>query len=298
MDEGQDGDGFFCAPHAADLKIGVAGLGLIGSSIAMAFHQAGYEVIGFDLNPDAVAAARKAGYVGRADITPEPVFEADVLFLALYPDGIRDFLKKWGARIRKGAVVLDCCGIKRAIFGEAANAARENGFFYLGGHPMAGTERSGYTAARADLFRGASFILTPPETTRKDLIERVSVLLREAGFARVVVTTPEHHDRMIAFTSQLPHVIACAYVASPSCPGHTGFSAGSYRDVSRVAHLNPVMWASLFQENREMLCAEIDHLIGSLQSLRDAVASDDRGRLTALLAQARERKEDADREGS
>lgn len=279
------------------VKIGVAGLGLIGGSLAMAFHKAGFSVAGYDIDAATIRAAMECGGAGKAALTPETVLDADFLFVALYPEQIIEFVRENADNIKKGAVLIDCCGIKGHVVGPLEQLAAENGFYFIGGHPMAGTERSGFAAARADLFDGASFILTPPQGVPEEICERVKALVKTAGFGRVVVTAPSQHDRLIAFTSQLPHVIACAYVKSPCCPHHRGFSAGSFRDVSRVAHINPELWAGLFIDNEAPLCEEIDILIDNLRQLRETIASKDNAKLTALLRQARELKDGADNAG-
>lgn len=271
--------------------VGVAGLGLIGGSLALTLRQAEMTVCGFDTDAQTVQEAKAAGIM--SSMSPDALFDADLLLVALYPDAAVQFVRTHAARFKPGCVVVDCCGIKSRVVRELEPVAAQHGFTFIGGHPMAGSEYGGFGAARADLFTGASFLLTPSDPALPQ-IGLMKVLLRRLGFARVVVTDPAHHDRMIAFTSQLPHAIACAYVLSSSCPGHEGYSAGSYRDVSRVAHINPSLWAELFLENRDAFCAEMDEMIGHLQALRDAAAAGERKTLETLLQTARERK-DCDR---
>lgn len=268
--------------------VGIAGLGLIGGSLALALRQTGVRVTGFDLDESTVQAANAADI--EASTAPDALLNVDLLFVALYPDAAIGFVRENAARFKKGCVVVDCCGIKGRVVQELTPVAEANGFTFIGGHPMAGSEFGGFRAARADLFNGASFLLTPSDANVPQ-IAPLKRLLSQLGFARVIVTDPAHHDRMIAFTSQLPHALACAYVLSPSCPEHKGFSAGSYRDVSRVAHINPTLWAELFLENRNAFCAEMDEMIEHLQAIRDAAAADDRQTLEALLRQAREHKD-------
>ncbi len=270
-------------------RVGVAGLGLIGGSMALALERAGRTVAGFDADPAVVHMARKAGI--PAANTPDALFGADLLFIALYPDAAIAFVRENAARFRKGCVVVDCCGIKSRIMAALPQTARDNGFVFIGGHPMAGREINGFSAASASLFDGASFLLTPPEGTDEKTLAALTALLSGLGFSRVVTTTAAHHDRMIAFTSQLPHALACAYVLSSSCPGHDGYSAGSYRDISRVAHINPPLWAELFLENKKAFCAEADEMLDHLSKIRDAVESEDHEALEALLRRARERKD-------
>ncbi|MEG6571196.1 prephenate dehydrogenase [[Clostridium] cellulosi] len=278
-----------------DFKIGVAGLGLIGGSLAKAFKRAGFCVAGFDIDKQTIDCARQEGAVDCADTQPDVLFDCDYIFVALYPDAIIDFVKKNAPNFKKGAVVVDCCGIKGHICESLYNSDLEGSFTFIGGHPMAGTEYRGYSASFAELFKGASFILTPRPAESEEVIEKLSALIKTAGFERVVVTTPKHHDRMIAFTSQLPHILACAYVMSPSCPEHSGFSAGSYRDVSRVAHITPELWSQLFIDNKEELCCEIDIMINNMKKLRDAAYAGDKNTLFELLSEARRIKDSVDK---
>lgn len=279
-------DGFF-----RSMKIGVAGLGLIGGSLALALSKSGFTVYGFDADEQTVSQAIGQGAVADASCKPDLVLGADCLFVALYPEQIVEFIKEHAHRIPKGALVLDCCGIKQAIFAQLAPLARTYGFVFIGGHPMAGTENNGFSAACADLFAGASFILTPPESTPPSSLACAQAIVKAAGFSTVRVTSPAHHDRMIAFTSQLPHVLACAYVKSPCYDDHADFSAGSFRDVSRVAHINPELWTELFLLNGPALCEEIDALQQHIAAMRDAIAAHDGETLTRLLAQARRIKD-------
>lgn len=284
-------------------RAGVAGLGLIGGSLALALLRAGLPTAGFDTDADTVRAAQAAGIA--ADTSPDALFEADLVFVALFPDATVDFVTQNAVRFKKGALVVDCCGIKGRVVRALGPVAAAHGFRFIGGHPMAGKERGGFAHADAALFAGASFLLVPPEGAklkraepeRADVPDALCALLERLGFARVVVTTAARHDRMIAFTSQLPHALAAAYVMSPCCPGHAGYSAGSYRDVSRVAHLNPQLWASLFLENQDAFVAEADELLAHLRAIRDAAAADDRQTLERLLTQASQRKDDADANG-
>lgn len=266
--------------------IGVVGLGLIGGSLAKSLSRAGYVVAGYDRDPAVIDRALSDGVIRTGGISEQAVLGADLFFIALYPDACRHFIEANAEKFNPQSIVVDCCGVKGSIYGPAAKLAAEHGFLFIGGHPMAGTEKNGYDAATPDLFCGASFILTPPPGTPDSALQALKSLLPAAGFKKVVVTTPEHHDRMIAFTSQLPHVLACAYVKSPSCPMHAGYSAGSYRDVSRVAHINAPLWAELFIENKDALLAEIDGLASELNMLRSAIEAGDSEKLSALLGES------------
>lgn len=277
-----------------ECRIGIAGLGLIGGSLAKAFKRASFFVAGFDIDETAVGSALSSGAIDAGGCGPEPLFSCDYVFVALYPEGIIRFVKDNAPHFKNGAVVVDCCGIKSAVCEAIYGGEQYKNFTFIGGHPMAGTENSGFAASSADLFRGASFILTPREGEDPKTVKKLRELILKAGFGGVVVTTPKHHDRMIAFTSQLPHVLACAYVMSPSCPEHGGYSAGSYRDVSRVAHINPELWSELFIDNRDELCEEIDIMIENMTAIRDAAKRGDKIALSRLLSRARKIKDTVD----
>lgn len=270
--------------------IGIAGLGLMGGSLAYALKKyTKNSVIGIDCDESVLTAALAVGAVDKTGVEFLP--EVHLLVLALAPDTAVEFLKKNGSVLRPGTVVTDICGVKRAVAEQCLPFCREHGLYFVGGHPMAGREKSGFEHADANLFRGASYIFTPSEDTPESVSELLESMALSIGCARVTVTTPEEHDRMIAFTSQLPHVLAGAYVKSPNCPDHKGFSAGSYRDVSRVAAVDEKLWAQLYLLNADNLCGEIDALIANLSACREAVAEGDAKRLEAVLREGRERKE-------
>ena len=191
-------------------------------------------------------------------------------------------------------IVIDCCGTKRFVCEQLFPIAAAHGFTYLGGHPMAGNHNSGFKYARSNLYHGAPMVIVPADFDDITLLGRVKDLLAPAGFGRLSVTTAEKHDEMIAFTSQMAHLISNAYIKSPTAGSHKGFSAGSYKDMTRVAWLNPAMWAELFLENKDCLLSELDSFMASLQQYRDAMAADDLPALTALLDEGRRRKEEVD----
>lgn len=256
--------------------IAIIGLGLIGGSMAMALKkQDGYTVLGYDWDPETQEAALKSGAIQlTADSATLP--GAEILILALPPKAAVQSLKELRDHLRPGALVSDVCGVKRTVVAACEPLCREKGLLFLGGHPMAGRERGGFQNATGNLFRGASYILTPSSQTPEAAVHSMRALAIDLGCGGITVTTPEEHDRMIAFTSQLPHVLAGAYVQSPQCPNHKGYSAGSYRDVSRVAAVDETLWSQLFLMNRDRLCDELDGLIDRLKAAREAVASGNR----------------------
>lgn len=272
------------------MKIIIAGLGIIGGSFAKAIKKyTDHTIIGLNRSRKPLEDALHCGAIDRIGTT-EDLKNADMLILGMFPEAAVRFVRENAALIPKECIVIDSAGIKSEICPELSAIADEYGFTFVGCHPMAGKEKNGFDASEEDLFVGASCILVPGKA-RKDAVELVAALARKIGFGRIVITTPEEHDRMIAFTSQLPHVIACSYVMSPVCPKHNGFSAGSYRDVSRVASINEKLWAELFIENKEPLMTEIDLLTEHLANIRSAIAAGDRSALEQLLAKSRMVKE-------
>lgn len=271
-------------------KIVIVGLGLIGGSLAKAFQK--YSkccVAGYDRDPEVLRAALECGAIDKI-AGEEEIKSADILYLCLYPQADIDFIKEYASLIRSDCLVTDTCGIKSEICQHLPRLAWENGFTFVGGHPMAGKEQNGFSASSADLFLGASYLIVPCGAPQH-AVDLLAAAALELGFGGTVVTTPEHHDRMIAFTSQLPHVLACAYVMSPRCPEHNGFSAGSYRDVSRVANINEQLWTELFIDNKQPLTEELELLIENITQIKNAVANSDAQTLRALLRQGRLVKE-------
>ena len=275
--------------------IGVVGLGLMGASLCKALGAGGHRILGKDTDEHVQKYALQTGTV-QEELTDERVPECDYLFLAVYPGAAVDILRQLAKLIRQDTVVCDLCGVKQAVCAPCFAIAEECGFTFVGGHPMAGKQFSGIKYADEKLYQGATMILVPRREEDLFLVSRLSDLLREAGFRSVTITTPEKHDRMIAFTSQLAHVVSNAYIKSPTAEEHLAFSAGSYRDLTRVAKLNETMWTELFLDNAEYLGFELDCLIRSLQEYRDAIAAGDAQTLHRLLREGRERKEAIDTE--
>ena len=275
------------------MTAGIVGLGLIGGSLAKAYHEAGERVLAHDIDRDVLSFAVISGAVDEA-LTDETMAECDVILLAVRPAAAVEWLKNHAAKIDKHTVVIDCCGTKRKVCAACFPIAEQYGITYLGGHPMAGTQFSGFKYAKANLFVGAPMVLVPPRFDDIELLSHVKDLLSPAGFGSYSVTTAEQHDEMIAFTSQLAHVASNAYIKSPTARQHDGFSAGSYKDLTRVAWLNPDMWAELFLENRENLLFELGTLIEDLTKYKDAIEHNDFGTLRQLLDDGRRIKEEVD----
>ncbi len=275
------------------MKVGILGLGLIGGSLARAYALAGHTVYAAELDESMLTFAMLSGAVhGKLDEATLPL--CDLILLAIYPSGSADYLERNAPLIAKSALVLDCCGVKREVCRRCFPVAERYGFTFVGGHPMAGSQFSGFKYSRASLFQGAPMVLVPPEFDDIQLLERVKEALKPCHFGSFSVCTAEAHDKMIAFTSQMPHILSNAYIKSPTALHHKGFSAGSYKDLTRVAWLNPQMWAELFLENSDNVLEELDFYLQSLTAYRDAVAGGDMAALTALLAEGKKRKEEVD----
>lgn len=275
------------------MTVGIVGLGLIGGSFAKAYHAAGHTVLAFDTDRSTYDFAVLSGTV-NGPLTDETLSTCDLILIAVIPSAAVGYLKQHAAHIGPKPVVIDCCGTKRVVCTACFPLAEQFGFTYLGGHPMAGTHNSGFKYAAATMFHNAPMVLVPANHNDIELLSRVKELLAPAGFSRFSVTTAEQHDEMIAFTSQLAHVVSNAYIKSPTAGFHKGFSAGSYKDMTRVAWLAPKMWAELFLENKDFLMTELNTLIDNLRQYQDAMEHDDLPGLIQLLDDGRKRKEEVD----
>ncbi len=274
--------------------VGIVGLGLIGGSLAKAYKRdSSVTVLGWNRTPSVTEFALLDGAID-AELTPDRLCECDLVLISLYPRATMDYLRDNADRFSKTGIVMDCDGVKREVCEYAFPLAAEHGFTFVGGHPMAGTQFSGFKYARATLYDRAPMVIVPPVFDDPDFLARIKALLKPAGFGRISVTTAADHDRMIAFTSQMAHVVSNAYIKSPAAADHKGFSAGSYKDLTRVAWLNAPMWSELILDNRDNMLSEMDALIGSLTAYRDAIAANDYDTLCALLEEGKRRKEEID----
>jgi prephenate dehydrogenase len=254
------------------MNIAVIGRGLIGGSLEKAARRAGHSA---------------AVFRGRA---PSPdVSGFDVVFVALPHSAIVPAVRALaaGGTLKDGAAVVDICGVKRTICEELARVADGKSWRFVGGHPMAGKEKTGYENSCEDLFDGASMILTPYQDTPPETIAALESLFADMGFARTVKTTPERHDAIIAFTSQLCHVLSNAYVREPLAAEHDGFSAGSFRDLSRVGFPDPETWTELFIANSDALLAVLDRYAARLDVFRKALREKDAALVKAELSAAK-----------
>ena len=275
------------------MTVGIVGLGLIGGSFAKAYSAKGHKVLAADIDEKMLNFALLSGGVSGV-LDKDNISECDLVLICVYPLAAVEFMRENGKYIGKKPVVIDCCGTKRTVADEGFKIAEENGFTYAGGHPMAGTQFSGFKHAKADLYEGQPMVIVPPVYDDILLLDKIKKLLEPAGFGHISVTTADKHDEMIAFTSQLAHVVSNAYIKSPTAGLHKGFSAGSYKDLTRVAWLNPQMWAELFMENKDNLIREIDVLINHLSEYKEALENNELERLEKLLDEGRKLKEEID----
>ena len=275
------------------MNVGILGLGLIGGSLARAYALEGHTVYAIQRNEAMLSFAMLAGAV-HGKLNEETIPKCDLILLAIYPDGSAGWLEQNAHLISKDALVLDCCGVKQEICTRCFPVSQQYGFTFVGGHPMAGSQFSGFKYSRADLFHGAPMVLVPPVFDDIALLQRVKDALDPCHFGFFSVTTAEEHDKMIAFTSQMPHILSNAFIKSPTALKHKGFSAGSYRDLTRVAWLNPQMWAELFLENRDNVLFELDYYIDSLKEYQQAIRDMDMEKLVGLLDEGKKRKEEVD----
>lgn len=275
------------------MKIGIVGLGLIGGSMARAIKEmTSHEVYARDIDEKVLKSAKDEGAYDYI-MTDENIKECDIILLSLYPEDCVKFIEENKSKIKHNSVVVDCCGVKRFVCNKMREVLKDAPFIFVGGHPMAGTQSWGFGFSRASMFKGASMILTPDRkisAESADLVDMLENFFLSLGFQGVKITTDEEHDRIIAFTSQLPHVISNAYVKSPEAHKQRGFSAGSYKDMTRISKLNAPLWSELFLENADFLAKEIDILIDNLKKYSDTIKANDREKLEQLLQEGIESK--------
>ncbi len=273
------------------MNIGVVGLGLIGGSIVKsAKKNTKFKVFGYDINENVVKQAIKDKFLD-GELNAEKLSLCDYVFIPLYPEAVIEYVEKNAKNFKQDAVVIDCAGIKRSVCDECFKIAENNNFTFVGGHPMAGTQFSGFENSKDTMFHNAPFVLTPKENEDILVLANAREVIMKLGFGRVSVMTAKKHDKLIAFTSQLAHIVSNAYVKSPSAKERKGISAGSYKDLTRVAYLNENMWTELFLENKDNLIFELDNIINELKKYSDAMKNCDADTLRQLLKDGRIAKE-------
>lgn len=276
------------------MKIGIIGLGLIGGSMALSIRRnTNHVVLGYDIDAATMLRAKAIEAI-HDELTPEELPRCDIVLVSLYPEMCVQYIKEHADDFKPGALVIDCAGVKRHVCSQVDPIAAEKSWTFIGGHPMAGREFSGFAYAKADLFKNASMILTPPADVDIQTRDIAKHFFLDMGFKMVRFCTPEAHDQMIAYTSQLAHVVSGAYVKNPLAAQHKGFSAGSFLDMTRVARLNENMWTELFLENLDLLLPALDDIISRLTSYREALASNDPEIVRPVLREGRLCKEALD----
>ena len=272
------------------MNVGIVGLGLIGGSMATSIKsRTANTVWGIDLDAETMTMARMCGAID-APLTDENLPQCDLILVAIRPGAAVEWVRRNADIISRSAILVDLCGVKRVVVEGIGPIAEQHGFAYIGGHPMAGKERGGFTAATDDLYVGASMILTPDRRTDMQLLETLKSFFLDIGFAGLTFSDPEEHDRIIAFTSQLAHITSSAYVKSPEAQRRRGFSAGSFQDMTRVARLDEDMWTELFLDDADYLTKELGELIRHLTEYQEALEARDAEKLRALLKDGREKK--------
>lgn len=275
------------------MNIAVVGLGLIGGSFCKTLKKHTFHrIMGIDRDPETIRKALECGAIDE-EIPPERLSEANLVIICLYPEAIVEFVEQNAGFFKKGGIVTDSCGVKEYVVSKCTSILDKEGVIFVGTHPMAGREFSGFDYATDDLFEGASYIITPSEDTPQIAVDLLQTLAGSLGFGKAVVSTPKRHDEIIAYTSQLAHVVSNAYVKSPTMLNFDGFSAGSFQDLTRVAKLNEYMWSELFMCNREALLKEIDCILDRITEYRDAIRGNDLERLIEILRDGRELKEES-----
>lgn len=276
------------------MNIAIVGLGLIGGSIAKALKKyTEHYLIGIDIDERIASSALENGAIDEIGGT-DSLVEADVIFLCLYPNANIEFAKKNSMHLKQDSIVTDTSGVKGTVCQKINKIAKRNGFIFVGGHPMAGKENSGFIASEADLFKNASYILIPGDAP-SFAIDTIGKLAYDMKFSDIKITDEIGHDKMIAMTSQVPHVIACAYILNPLCKNHHGFSDGSYEDITKVAKINPRLWSELFMDNKEALLGEIETLNKNIAHIKNLIENDDIDSLELLLERCSELKREIDR---
>jgi len=275
------------------MNVGIVGLGLIGGSMAKSIKaRTAHTVWGVDLDQETMMLARMCGAID-APLNDDNLSACDLILVAIRPHAAISWTEQHADRISKTAILVDLCGVKRTVVNAISPIAEAHGFAYIGGHPMAGRERGGFTSATDDLYVGSSMILTPDQRTDMQLLETLKAFFLDIGFAGLTFSDPEEHDRIIAFTSQLAHITSSAYIKSPEAQRRRGFSAGSFRDMTRVARLDEDMWTELFLDDADYLTKELDILVQNLTDYLNALKARDAETLHRLLKEGRELKASA-----
>ncbi len=272
------------------MNVAIIGLGLIGGSLGRTIiKKTNDKVFAFDISKQAMLNGKLLGAFNE-ELNDENIKNVDTVFFSLYPEALESALNEYAPKLKDGCLVVDCCGNKRRVVNQMQELAKKYPHLnFISAHPMAGREFSGITHSTATLFDKASMILVPVKADIKT-IARLKEYAMQLGFGNVVMTSAEKHDEIIAFTSQLAHLVSSSYIKSDTASQFMGFSAGSFRDMTRVARLSPEMWAQLTIDNADYLVKEIDCIVENLNEYKNALANKDKQKMLELLEDGNQKK--------
>lgn len=279
-----------------DTNILIVGLGMIGGSYAAALKKQGYSVSAITRSEDTVRYALEHGTIDRGASFPDPamISSADLIIIALYPHTLISWIDANQKYFKPGAVITDVTGVKGSVVGAVQSALRDDCEF-IAAHPMAGREKSGIRYSDDSIFRVANYIIVPTEKNTEGAIEICRALGETLGFARISTLTPDEHDEMIAFLSQLTHCIAVSLMCASDNPALNKYTGDSFRDLTRIAKINDEMWSELFIANKEKLLAEMDRFRAKFDELEYALKNDDREKMREMMRLSTERREKFDK---
>ncbi|MBQ7343629.1 MAG: prephenate dehydrogenase [Clostridia bacterium] len=272
-------------------KILIIGLGVIGGGYASALTEKGYNVSCITKEQKDIDYALERGMIkhGTTKVDPELIGEAELVIFALYPTVFIEWIEKYQRYFKPGTLITDVTGVKESVVGTVQSMLRDDVEF-IPAHPMAGRERSGVEYSDPQVFKGANYIVTPTKKNTAEAIELCKSLGEILGFARISVLSPEEHDEMIAFLSQLTHCIAVALMTCNEAEGLEKYTGDSFRDLTRIAKINDAMWSELFLMNKDALIKEMDAFVGEVEKMKRMLISGDREGLRALMQRSTERR--------
>ena len=275
------------------MKILIVGLGVIGGSYAMALKEAGYEeVYGIDNNLDTLKKAEKLNIIKKGYLNPKEILkEIDLIIISLYPRLVKNFVLENKEYLKHGAIITDATGIKEHFIDDILNILPK-GVDFIFGHPMAGREKKGIDFASKEVFKGANYLITVTSSNKEENIKLIEEIALNLGFKRVRRISPDYHDKMISFTSQLPHAIAVALINSDEEGRDTGsFIGDSYRDLTRIANINEDLWSELFLGNKENLLESIESFLVEINNIKNCLVDEDQEKLKQLFVKSTKRRE-------
>lgn len=276
-----------------DFNITIVGLGLIGGSYAEAIKELSPKNLwAIDIDEESLKYAEKIGLIDKGYKEAEvPIKNSDIIIICLYPELTLKFLKENMKHFKSGAIITDAVGIKEKVT-ENINSIIRDDLDFIGGHPMAGRETSGVKSASKEIFKNANYIITPTDKNKKENIELIEDLVRKIGFSKIVKVSPRKHDEIIAFTSQLPHVIATTLMNCTYMQDVNSFTGGSFNDITRIAKINSSLWSELMIENDEHIVSQINLFQNYMTKIKNAIESKNYEQLNDILKESSKRKEE------